>query len=132
MPAPRLSGTEIRDRAMRLPVIPFSKIVSSDIIYGFGVSHNWVQKNIFWELPYWSTNLIRYNLDVMHIKKNVFNNVFNTMMGVADKTKDNDKARLDMKDICKHPRLKLYESTNGKMVKPHARYTLSVRTQNFT
>ncbi|KAJ8629857.1 hypothetical protein MRB53_023180 [Persea americana] len=34
-------------------------------------------------------------------------------MGVPSKTKDNDKARLDMKDICKRPRLELYETPNG-------------------
>ncbi|KAL8147860.1 hypothetical protein AgCh_005257 [Apium graveolens] len=81
--------------------------------------------NIFWELPYWSTNLIRHNLDVMHVEKNVFDNVFNTVMNVTGNTKDNDKARLDLKDICKRPTLELQESSNGKTVKPHARYTLS-------
>ncbi|XXG53420.1 hypothetical protein AAC387_Pa03g1511 [Persea americana] len=51
--------------------------------------------------------------DVMHIEKNVFDNVFSTVMGVPGKTKDNDKARLDMKDICKRPGLELYETPNG-------------------
>ena len=125
MPAPRLSGTEMLDRVMRLPVIQFGKIAASEIINGFGDSHNWVRRSIFWELPYWSTNLIRHNLDVMHIEKNVFDNVFSTVMGVPGKTKDNDKARLDMKDICKRPGLELYETPNGKIAKPHAKYTLS-------
>ncbi|KAJ8632923.1 hypothetical protein MRB53_026259 [Persea americana] len=125
MPAPRLSGTEMLDRVMRLSVIQFSKIAASEIINGFGDSHNWVRRSIFWELPYWSTNLIRHNLDVMHIEKNVFDNVFSTVMGVPGKTKDNDKARLDMKDISKRPGLELYETPNGKIAKPHAKYTLS-------
>ncbi|KAL8134185.1 hypothetical protein AgCh_009299 [Apium graveolens] len=72
------------------------------------------------EFPYWSTNLIRHNLDVMHVEKNVFENVFNTMMNVTWKTKDNDKARLDLKDICKRSALELQEFSNGKTVKPHA------------
>ncbi|KAJ8635817.1 hypothetical protein MRB53_010084 [Persea americana] len=63
--------------------------------------------------------------DVMHIEKNVFDNVFSTVMGVPGKTKDNDKARLDMKDICKRPGLELYETPNGKIAKPHVKYTLS-------
>ncbi|KAJ8639967.1 hypothetical protein MRB53_016661 [Persea americana] len=125
MPAPQLSGTEMLDRVMRLPVIQFGKITASEIINGFGDSHNWVRRSIFWELLYWSTNLIRHNLDVMHIEKNVFNNVFSTVMGVPGKTKDNDKARLDMKDISKRPGLELYETHNGKIAKPHAKYTLS-------
>jgi hypothetical protein len=48
------------------------------------------------ELPYWKTNLLRHNLDVMHIKKNMFENIFNTVMDVKGKTKDNIKARLDI------------------------------------
>ncbi|KAL8107763.1 hypothetical protein AgCh_024241 [Apium graveolens] len=38
------------------------------------------------------------------------------------KKKDNDKARLDLKDICKCPALELQKSSNGKTVKPHARW----------
>ena len=52
--------------------------------------------SIFWDLPYWSTNLICHNLDVMHIKKNTFKNVFDTIMDVEGKTKDNAKAWLDV------------------------------------
>lgn len=37
---------------------------------GFG----WKKRSIFWDLPYWSSLLIRHNLDVMHIEKNVFDN----------------------------------------------------------
>jgi len=55
-----------------------------------------VKRSIFWELPYWKTNLLRHNLDVMHIEKNVFENIFNTVMDVKGKTKDNIKARLDV------------------------------------
>ena len=73
----------------------------------FGRTHNWVKKSIFWELPYWSTNLIRHNLDVMHVEKNVFDNVFNTVMDIKDKTKDNANARQDLKLICKRTRLEL-------------------------
>jgi len=40
--------------------------------------------------------LLRHNLDVMHFEKNVFENIFNTVMDVKGKTKDNIKARLDV------------------------------------
>ena len=60
----------------------------------------WKKRSIFWDLPYWSTNLIRHNLDVMHIEKNVFDNVFNTVMNVEGKTKDNTKSRADLKEFC--------------------------------
>jgi hypothetical protein len=42
------------------------------------------------------TNLIHHNLDVMHIKKNVFENIFNTMINMKGKTKDNMKVKMDM------------------------------------
>jgi hypothetical protein len=32
------------------------------------------KRSIFLELPHWNTNLLRHNLDVMHIEKNMFEN----------------------------------------------------------
>jgi hypothetical protein len=64
---------------------------------GFGVNHNWVQQSIFWELSYWKTNLLHHNLDALRIKKNMFEDIFNTIMDVKGKTKNN------MKDIMDKP-----------------------------
>ncbi|XP_076923373.1 uncharacterized protein LOC143585475 [Bidens hawaiensis] len=61
----------------------------------FGKTHNWVEKSNFWELEYWPMLLIRHNLDVMHIKKNVFENLFQ-MVTDTSKTKDNVMARKDV------------------------------------
>jgi hypothetical protein len=36
---------------------------------------------------YWKTNIIRHNLDVMHIKKNMFENIFNIVIDMKWKTK---------------------------------------------
>ncbi|XP_054817658.1 uncharacterized protein LOC129317338 [Prosopis cineraria] len=76
------------------------------------------------DLPYWNTNLIRHNLDVMHIEKNVFDNIFNTVMDVKGKTKDNEKAREDLSTYCNRPELALFKSV-GKTMKPKATYTLT-------
>jgi hypothetical protein len=35
-------------------------------------------------------------MDVMHIKKNMFENIFNMVMDVKGKKKDNMKARMDI------------------------------------
>ncbi|KAK1351544.1 hypothetical protein POM88_054231 [Heracleum sosnowskyi] len=70
-------------------------------------------------------SLLKAIKNVMHVENNVFDNLFNTVMNVTGKTKDNDKAREDMKDICKRPTLEIHKSSNGKTVKPQARYTLS-------
>ena len=47
-------------------------------------------------IHYWKTNLLRHNFDVMHIEKNMFENIFNMIMDVKGKTKDNIKTRMDI------------------------------------
>jgi len=62
--------------------------------------HNWTKKSIFWELPYWQHQLLHHNLDVIHVEKNFFENINNTIMDVHGKTKDNAKSRMDVAEIC--------------------------------
>ena len=64
------------------------------------------------------TILLRHNHDVMHIEKNFFDNVFNTIMDVKGKTKDNEKARRDLELFCCRSDLHLTELPNGKWGKP--------------
>ena len=72
---------------------------------GYGVAHKWTKRSIFWDLPYWRTHLIRHNLDVMHIEKNVFDAVFGTLMDLKEKSKDSLKSRHDMHHLCDRPRI---------------------------
>ncbi|XP_038987986.1 uncharacterized protein LOC120112507 [Phoenix dactylifera] len=123
-PPPRLSGEELKNRVSALPNITFGLRAPKHTISGFGKDHNWVKRSIFWELPYWHTLLIRHNLDVMHIVRNVFLNIFYTCMDVKGKTKDNVKARQDLELYCKRPKLRI-QFVNGKLVKPRASYVLS-------
>lgn len=81
----------------------------------------WKKKSIFWDLPYWSSLLIRHNLDVMHIEKNVFDNIFNTVLNVKGKTKDTPKSREELNLICNRKELK-GNSTTHKY--PKASYML--------
>ncbi|KAJ7968830.1 Transposon, En/Spm-like protein [Quillaja saponaria] len=60
----------------------------------------------------------------MHIEKNVFDNVFNTVMNMKGKTKDNPNGRMDLQLFCKRPELEL-TNVNGKLVMPKASYSLS-------
>lgn len=96
---------------------------------GFGRDHNWTKVSIFWELPCWSKLLIRHNLDVMHIEKNVFDNIFHTIMNVKDKTKDDLSARRDLKRYCKRRKLEPVDviKPNGSTATtiPDAPYVLS-------
>ena len=93
---PGLSGKKLLNVVSEYGEIVFGLQSGKQKFPGFGLTHNWVKRSIFWELPYWKTNLLRHNLDVMHIEKNVFENIFNTVMDVKGKTKDNIKARLDI------------------------------------
>ncbi|KAL0313157.1 UNVERIFIED_CONTAM: hypothetical protein Sradi_5715000 [Sesamum radiatum] len=117
---PRLTGDEIRRR-----VEQYGTAVEEPLTYppGYGNVHKWTKKSIFWDLPYWNTHLIRHNLDVMHIEKNVFDNIFNTVMDIKGKTKDNLNARKDLKNICNRPELEVDERRPNAM--PKAAYTLT-------
>ena len=57
---------------------PESDMINSALSKQFG----WNKKSIFWDFPYWKDLLLRHNLDPMHIEKNVFDNIFNTMMNI--------------------------------------------------
>ncbi|XP_050895866.1 uncharacterized protein LOC127102549 [Lathyrus oleraceus] len=57
----------------------------------------WRKKSIFFDLPYWESNLLRHDLDVMHIEKNVCDNDVYTLLNEIGKSKDNLKAREDLK-----------------------------------
>ena len=65
--------------------------------------------------------MIRHNLDVMHIEKNFFDNILNTVMNVEGKAKDNSKSREDLKELCSRPELHRDETTNKF---PKACYTI--------
>ncbi|XP_070024025.1 uncharacterized protein [Nicotiana sylvestris] len=60
---------------------------------------NWKKKSIFFELPYWRTVLLRHNLDVMHIEKNISESVIGMLLDIDGKTKDTLKSRLDIQEI---------------------------------
>ena len=81
-----------------------------NVVFGkeFGLSHgrkdvelphNWKKGSIFFKLPYWHTFLLRHNLDVMRIEKNVCDNVLFTLLNIEGKTKDGVKARYDLKEM---------------------------------
>ncbi|XP_042957863.1 uncharacterized protein LOC122293371 [Carya illinoinensis] len=57
---------------------------------------NWTKTSIFFQLPYWSSLKLRHNLDVMHIEKNICDNVLGTLMTIPGKTKDSINARRDL------------------------------------
>ena len=61
----------------------------------------------------------------MHVEKNVCDSVVGTLLNIVGKTKDTNKARLDLADMNIRKELHLQIQGN-KLVKPHACYTLTV------
>ena len=80
---------------------------------GFGLTHNWVKRSIFLELPYWKTNMLRHNLDVMHIEKNMFENI---------------KARLDIALYCNRKNMELVYD-ESRVAKPRSSFVLEKNAQ---
>jgi hypothetical protein len=69
--------------------------------------------------------LLRHNLDVMHIEKNVMDNILGTILNIKGKTKDNLAARLDLQEMGLRPKLHLFTAANGKTYMPASCHTMS-------
>ena len=119
-----LSGDDVLQHYSRFSQAKYGKIVgnkrkrdASNSLFG------WKKKSIFFTLPYWRKLKIRHNLDVMHIEKNVSDNILGTLMSIQGKNKDTLKARLDL--VKMKIRDKLHPKVvDGKVRVPIAIYTL--------
>ncbi|WMV58364.1 hypothetical protein MTR67_051749 [Solanum verrucosum] len=89
------------------------------------VQNIWNKKSIFFELEYWKDNMIRHNLDTMHIEKNFFDNIFWTLLNIDGKGKYNLNSCLDLQEMGIRKALHLKKTANGKYYLPPACFTLS-------
>ncbi|KAG8481745.1 hypothetical protein CXB51_026629 [Gossypium anomalum] len=85
----------------------------------------WKKRSIFFELPYWEHNILRHNLDVMHIEKNVCENIIGTILNVDGKSKDNLQSRLDLVDMRIRRDLHPQVLPNGKYRLPPSIFSMS-------
>ncbi|XP_020243341.1 uncharacterized protein LOC109821575 [Asparagus officinalis] len=128
--APKLIGDDILKQVEDLIGITLTNHPEKKI----KISHerrgdNWNKKSIFFYLPYWRTLLLRHNLDVMHIEKNICDSLLETIMNIKGKTNDNIKARLDLQAMSLKPELHPIQR-GDKLVMPAACYTLSQEEQS--
>ncbi|XP_059632538.1 uncharacterized protein LOC132275143 [Cornus florida] len=83
----------------------------------------WKKKSIFFELPYWEVLLVRHNLDVIHIEKNICESIIGTLLNIKGKSKDGLKSRRDLEEMGirgdLHP-----QDSKGKHFLPPAPHTL--------
>ena len=92
---------------------------------------NWRKKSIFFELPYWKTLVLRHNLDVMHVEKNICDSVVGTLLKLEEKTNDNLKARLDLQHMGIKKELHPYECGNNFFYLLHDTHCLWMRRGLF-
>ena len=70
--------------------------------------------------------LVRHNLDVMHIEKNVCENLIGTLFNIPGKTKDGENAKLDIVEMGIQKSLKLILEERKRTFLPATCYTLSM------
>jgi hypothetical protein len=93
-PPRRLSGEEVWEFVQHLPSIIDGS--DSDLKRLKNFKNGWWKRSIFWDLPYWKTLLLRHCLDVMHIEKNFFEKLIDTVMDVKGKTACGPKSVKDL------------------------------------
>lgn len=76
-------------------------------------------------MPYWKFNLIRHCLDVMHIEKNMCDNILWTILGILGKSKDNINARRDLKRLKIRKALHVQRRGSKKAYLPPGQFTMS-------
>ena len=82
------------------------------------------KRSIFFDLEYWEHNLLRHNLDVMHIEKNVCDNILATILDM-EKRRDGVKSREALKELGIKKELWLKHNSKGELLMPHASYSMS-------
>ena len=69
--------------------------------------------------------MLHHNLDVMHIEKNVVDNIIDKLLNLDGKTKDNLKTHQDLKDMGIRSELHLEKVENDQTRMPHACYHMN-------
>lgn len=98
-------------------------------IYEHSVEKTFKKRSVFFQLEYWETLLVRNNLDIMHIEKNVFDNIVHTILDVDKRSKDNLNSRLDLKAMNIRDGLHV-NLTGPKAVIPRAIYQMEKQGKN--
>ncbi|OMO92395.1 Transposon, En/Spm-like protein [Corchorus capsularis] len=91
----------------------------------------WKKRSIFFDLIYWEHNLLRHNLDVLHIEKNVCDNILVTILDMDGKSKDDLNSRLDLVEMGIRPDLHPQLDHNGKRSIPLAVYAMSKKEKEI-
>jgi hypothetical protein len=72
---------------------------------------------------------LRDNLDVMHIKKNVMDNILRTLLDIKGKSNDNLQARQHLQEMGLRPKLHQYIGDDRRTYLPPAPHTMSIENK---
>jgi hypothetical protein len=76
------------------------------------------QSLFFKDLPYWKDLETCHSIDLMHVTKNVFNNIIGTLLEMLRKMKDGLKSHNDLVQFGLRPELHPILRPNGKHYLP--------------
>ncbi|XP_042465731.1 uncharacterized protein LOC122048202 [Zingiber officinale] len=125
-PPPILSGDMVINELKYLK-FTFGKTVNDNSALPF----NWKKLSIFFDLPYWKDNVIRHNLDLMHIEKNVCESICGTLLNIEGKSKDNLKSRLDLQEMGIRSSLHPIEKGSNKVYLPPASFSMGKKEKDI-
>ncbi|XP_019253852.1 PREDICTED: uncharacterized protein LOC109232540 [Nicotiana attenuata] len=91
----------------------------------------WKKKSIFFELPYWTHNKLRHNLDVMHIEKNICDSLLGTLLDIPGKTKDHVNSRYDLQEMGIRKELQPIKDNNGKVYLAKACFSMKTEEKKL-
>ena len=89
------------------------------------------KKEYFFYLSYSEYNLLRHNLGVMHIEKNIYDNLIGALLNIDGKSIDNLKACLDLKEMGIRHELHPKELANGEVYIPPVCYAMFNREKDL-
>ncbi|XP_071940083.1 uncharacterized protein [Coffea arabica] len=107
--------------------IKFEKLVKGNPNLPF----NWKKRNIFFDLPYWKDNVLRHNLDFMHIEKNVCENIWGTLLDIEDKAKDHYNSRCDLREMGIRKELHSIETEPGNVYLPPSFFAMDKKQKTM-
>ena len=76
------SGHDILRELNSIGLMKVTEVDAQKVNEALSRNCSWYKRSIFWDLPYLAEHLLTHNLDVMHIEKNVFENIFNTVLNI--------------------------------------------------
>ncbi|XP_030936566.1 uncharacterized protein LOC115961784 [Quercus lobata] len=115
---------KIQEQLDRMPNIILGKHPSNKKRQLIG-EPNWSKVSILYKLPYWKNKKLKYNIDVMHVEKNISESAYGTLLGIEGRNKDIDKARINLQNMNFRHTLHLKQYPDGSYDKPRASFSLS-------